>query len=327
MKRAALLGTLVLLALVAGFAAQRPGSDSPTPSVTNRGPRGLAVLATWLSENGRALRPADAPEVKTLVLAAPSSSEYPPEDVAALRAFVEGGGTLVYLVPRLAPQPALNDWLGVRPGPLVPLSDEPGLSDVGGATVQVRALPGVTRLRVLADSSVHVDDAEALGEHGTLWRKSVGAGLVWVAPGADLAENARLELLDNAHFWAGLPGPFAFDERGHEARAAVPANLLATGLQLLFLTALLFWARGVRMGPPRDEVTVSGPSTMDYVRALGRLLRRTGVEDELVGVLHREARELATRRGWPSAALESVLRQRSLLSVSRALAELERTRG
>ncbi len=42
MKRALLIAGLVVLSLAATFAAQKPGTDSPIPSVNNRGPRGVA---------------------------------------------------------------------------------------------------------------------------------------------------------------------------------------------------------------------------------------------------------------------------------------------
>ena len=41
-----------VLAVVVAALARQPGSDSPLPSITNSGPRGAAVLATWLREAG-----------------------------------------------------------------------------------------------------------------------------------------------------------------------------------------------------------------------------------------------------------------------------------
>lgn len=294
-KRALLLAGLVVLALAATFAAQKPGSDSPIPSIDNRGPRGVAVLATWLSESGRLSRldPVAQPlPYNTLVLAAPSAEEYSPEDVERFRAFVERGGTLVYLVPRQGPQAALNHWLGVTTGELAPLSDEPGVTDVGGSTVTVSGVSGVHTLRVSADRTLVVADADPVAEHGVLWTRKIGDGRVWLSAGADLAENARLELADNARFWRQLPWPIAFDESHHRATRTLPINFVATGLQVLFLAALFIWSRRWRLGPPRDAVVTQNVSTMNYVRALASLLRNAEVEPELVDALKRELRAM-----------------------------------
>ncbi len=275
MKRALPLVALLLLALLATFAAQEPGSGAPTPSSTNRGPRGLAVLAAWLAETG-----AEAlPSAGTVVLAAPSPAEVTAERVEELRAFVEGGGTLVYLVPRDTPQPALNAWLGVRPGGLLPLNNEAG--DVGGSTVRVTGVPGVQTLRLSADRAFEVDGAQMAAEHGALWRLDVGTGQVWISAGADLAENARLELADNARFWRQLPAPVSFDEAHFTARVVMPVNLVATFAQLVFLALLVLWARGVRLGPPRDALPVVTTSAFDQVRAMARMLERAKLHREI----------------------------------------------
>ncbi len=350
------LGALVLLALIVSFAAQQPGSDSPTPSTTNRGPRGLAVLFTWLRESGAQVSAHDAAlnelpkETRTLVLAAPAGSELTQPDVDAVRAFVEAGGTLVYLVPRAAPQPLLNHWLGVHPGPLAPMNDEPGVIDVGGVTVKVLreggAVTGVRALRLSAERMLSVTDPAALevAEHGAMWWQPRGRGDVWLAAGADLAENARLELADNARFWSQLPQPLVFGEQHHHATVLVPANLLATALQLLFLAALFVWARGVRLGAPRAPLPPAGGATIDYVRAMASLMRNAGVEKELVESLKHQLRKTLHERfgvpaswPWKEAAAETARRlslpeqevftlldETDFVTLSRRIATIER---
>ena len=73
----------------------------------------------------------------------------------------------------------------------------------------------------------------------------------------------------------------------------LPAHILACPPQamLLFLAGLFVWARGRRLGPPRDELPSTAVSTMHYVRALANLLRNSNVEPELVAALKRELRE------------------------------------
>lgn len=335
MKRAIALGVALVAALAVTFAAQRPGSDSPVPLTTNQGPRGLAVLAAWLAERGADVRTLDEPldalpaDARTLVLAAPALAELDEAEVGLLDRFVQGGGTLVYLAPRGAPQPALNRWLGVLGGPTAPLNELPGVTDVGGSTVQVSraagALTGVTTLRISAERTVvlNAPDALEVAEHGALWWRKLGAGQVWVGAGADLAENARLELADNARFWRQLPTPIVFDELHHRARvSALPVNVTVTVLQLLFLAALFVWANAVRLGPPRDPLAPPGASTMDYVRAMASLTRNANVEAELVARLKLDFGKLLQERRLKLTddELRDLENEHELLALSRRIA-------
>lgn len=312
---ALIIAGLVLLFVVASIAAQEPGSDSPYPSITNQGPRGLAVLATWLREAGASVVAHDAPltelpaDARVVVIAAPAAEELRQEEVAALQRFVEGGGTLVYLAPREAPQPAMNEWLQLAGGPIAPLVTEPGLEDVGGTSVTVTfsagLLEGARRLRLSAERTLNVldDRAVPVASDGAVWWLRLGAGEVWLAAGPDLAENARLELADNAIFWGHLAskGVIVFDEfHHHKGASMVPVNLLVTGLQLGFLAFLFLWARAVRLGPARDAPASWHRSSLEYVRAMAALTRNAGVEAELVVALKDEFRRfLRDRCGLP----------------------------
>jgi hypothetical protein len=354
-----ILAGLVLLSLIASIAAQEPGSDSPIPSIENKGPRGLAVLAAWLREAGGAtVLGHDAPltqlppEVRVLVIAAPAAQELKADEVQALERFVTGGGTLVYLVARAFPQPVLNEWLRVTGGPTAPLVTEPGLQDVGGTTVSVTfaagLLEGAKRLRLSADSMMHVLDPQAVPvtSDDAVWWLRRGAGEVWLAAGPDLAENARLELADNALFWGHLAqrGTIAFDEfHHHQSGAAVPVNLVATALQLLFLALLFVWARGARLGPPRDDPPRWQRSSIEYVNAMAALTRNANVDAELVGALKADFRrflfehagipvewswaeagtELARRGVLKEGELERAANEPEFVALSKALAALE----
>lgn len=353
-----ILAGLVLLSLVASIAAQEPGSDSPTPSITNQGPRGLAVLATWLSESGVPVLAHDAPltqlpaETGVLVLAAPSGAELRVDEVDRLKTFVERGGTLIYLVPRAAKQPVLNEWLQVHAGGVAPLVAEPGMEDVGGSTVHVTfaagLLEGASKLRISADRTLMVADEQAVPatSDGALWWRRHGTGEVWLAAGPDLAENARLELADNARFWGHLAGrgTVVFDEfHHHQGASLVPVNLLVTGLQLGFLALLLLWGRATRLGPARDELLTWHRSSLEYVSAMAALTRNAGVEPELVVALKAEFRrflrdsagvpiewswqeadaELARRGLMVGGALVHASEQRDFVLLSKDLARLE----
>ncbi len=353
---------LVAVAFAVSLGAQEAGSDSPVPSVHNRGPRGLAVLAAWLEASGVTVVAHDAPlttlpaQAGAVVLAAPAGDEVRAEEVAALLAFAEAGGTVVVLVPRAVPQPALQRAFALAAGPPAPLLAAPGLDDVGGTTVEVLLpgglLAGASTLRLSADTTLQVGDARAVAvtSHGAGWWLPVGRGEVWLFAGADLAQNARLELADNAAFWRHLAarGPVVFDEfHHHRGSTTTPSNLLATLAQLTLCAALFAWARGSRLGPPRDAPDDPHRSSLEYVRAMAGLLRNAGVEAELLEQLRRRLRAVLHERlgvplawAWPEAAAEAARRgelaeddvagaehETSLLALSQRLARVERALG
>lgn len=347
---------LLLVALLVGLAAGGAPPPSTVPSVHNRGPQGLAVLYRWLEAGGR-VGTTEAPltsipeETTTLVLAAPSAAPVSPEEVASLRDFVGRGGTLVYLASRPRRQPDLERWLGVSEGPALPavLRDE---GDPLGATALVRVQGGLTHgvraLRLRAERTVAVADGLMVAERGALWLRRHGRGEVWVASGADLAESARLELLDNAAFWANLEarGPLLFDEGHHRAGPDEPQALHVWGLALqLSLVAVAFIAaRGARLGPPREGPRSAHRSALEYVDAMAALTRSAGLDHELVHALKERARQLASQRAGVPLELSWDEAQRALqeaddaagrqfqelgqavrvLPASRALARLER---
>ena len=354
-----LIAVLVLISVLASIAAREPGSDSPIPSVENLGPRGLGALATWLRESNVEVIAHDAsltelpPEARVVVIAAPAGEEVRDDEVAALQRFVEGGGTLVYLVPRQAPQPALNNWLGVQRGPVAPLVPEAGLEDVGGTSVSVTFAAGLLAdaktLRLAADRTLSVIDerAVAVTSNDAVWWLRRGLGEVWLAAGPDLAENARLELADNALFWGHLAGrgPIVFDEfHHHRAATAVPVNLLVTGLQLAFLALLFLWARAPRLGPARDAPITWHRSSLEYVTAMAALTQNARVEPELVVALKADFRrrlkdelgvpdtwtweeadaELARRGAITPGALSLASTESQFVPLSQKLAKLEK---
>lgn len=365
MKRAGwiILAVLVVLALALGLAVGPDVSERQVPSVESSGPRGLKVLATWLAETGADVRIGAEPltalpaDVRTVLLPAPVAAEVTAEELEALKRFVEAGGTLVALLPRGPAQARLKRWLGARAGDVAPLAEVPGVSDLGGSTVTVRlpggALAQVKALRLSAEVMVALDDEAAVPatDPPALWWKSLGQGEVWVAMGPELAENARLELLDNAAFWAALAGqgPLWIDEHHHQRRldAPPPLHFVTTGLQAALVALLFIAARGTRLGPAREDARHPQRSSSEYVAAMATLTARAGVEPELVAAL--KARVRRTLHGalgvplslsWEDAARLSaqrsqlrpeVIRQAGtstdFLALTRVVAELERELG
>ncbi len=290
-------------ALIFGLAAGSGGAeDSPIPSIHNPGPRGAKVLSTWLG-GARALDSAQIPAgTEVLVFADAASRFLMPEDIAALKAFVEAGGTLFYLTPRPArAQGPMAQWLGLDDGPALP-SAKDSFGDADGAAVPVAGthpfLSGVGALRVSADTTVTVDDGEPLAGT-TLWRKPIGRGEVLIAAGSDLIENRRLDLAGNAQLWANVAQrQVVFDEHhlGPAPSPPLTVNLWAMLAQLVVLGLLFIAARAPRLGPARPELRREHRSTLEYVRSIAGLMERAGVDDELKAALRIRLRRLMHER-------------------------------
>lgn len=315
---AAIYGVLVAVALALGLAVNQAPPQSPVPSVENPGPQGLRALYLYLQESGAQVSALNealdgsrlSGSVRTLVVAAPTGHSVTEPEVEALRKWVSQGGTLVYLVSRekKARQPLLDDWLQLSDGPLPSPSSEglpPEEKDLTGTTarvwVPVGAARGLELLRFSLDRSLTVERPEAVPLAGTngaamAWRVPEGRGEVYVLAGADLAENRRLELLDNLRFWDALAarGPMAFDEYHHgtgpQQEPPSARGLWVFAAQALVVGLLYVVARGTRFGPPRPLVEEKHRSTLEYVRSLGWLARRSKVERELVPELARQLR-------------------------------------
>ncbi len=328
LRTAAIYGVLVTLALGLGLAANQTTPQSTVPSVDNPGPLGLRALYLYLQESGApvsALQESlgDAGPLagaRTVVVAAPTGRPVTESELETLRKWIREGGTLVYLVSRdsKVQQPQLDDWLQVSDGPLLPPGSEglgPEEKDLTGTTARVWVPTGAARdlehFRVALDRGVMVGRPEAVplaGARGSavLWRMPEGVGEVYVLAGADLAENRRLELLDNLRFWDALAarGPLVFDEYHHGLgpRKEPPSarGLWVFAAQALLVGLIYGVSRGTRFGPPRPLVVEKHRSALEYVHSLGWLARRSKVEHELVPELARQLRRrMHERLGIP----------------------------
>jgi hypothetical protein len=348
-----LRGWFVYAALIAVGAAlavaSRGGGDTPfLPSVGNAGPTGTRALYLYLKEAGRPVLEGQAPftelppDVRTVVIPAPTTRELERAEVEALERFVEDGGTLVYLAPRPLGrgQASLESWLELEGGPALPAGADDAIGDVedpGGTTARVwlphGAMAGVTRLRVAADDGLGAMPgwAPVAGREGAVavaW-KPLGKGELWAIAGPELLENRRLELLDNLRFWDQLSaaGPMLFDEYHHQAVPPPPmsSGVLVFGLQLLACAALFAFARGSRFGPARPEPLERHRSSLEYLQSLAWLTRRARVEKELVAELGARLRVLLHERlglspSMPDAEVALALERGRLLPADRYLA-------
>lgn len=323
-----LYAALIAVALAAGLSVPENAPDSPVPSAQNPGPRGAKLLRRWLEQTGRDVRLLDGPlppGLKTLIIAAPTGHAVSKTERAAIEAFVTTGGTLVYLAPRRSNvQRELDDWLQLEAGPA--LTRDLQTADVLGVSDPVKLLPGVRTLRVLADETVTSSLPAALPLAQSLTWIPLGKGEVFVSAGAELAEASRLELDDNAAFWARLPAPIGFDEL-HQAPKPKPdlsANLLAALAQLAFCGLAFVLVFAPRLGPPRPTPQEQHRSSLEYVASLGALTAEARVEPELgkelVARLKRQL-DLPDHELPPAA---SVTTPEEFLRLSQRCADLER---
>jgi len=344
----AVYALLIALGAAAALSTRSAGEDPTQPSIENPRPPGLRALYLYLEESGHEVREGNLPltelpsDTRTVVLPSPRTREISAEEVAALKRFVEGGGTLVYLAARPVgrAQARLEAWLGVEGGPSLEATEEgvpASADDAGGATARVwlphGVASGLSRLRVQADEGLGTmeDWARVAGDvKGTAvaWRR-FGQGDVWVLSGADLAENRRLELLDNLRFWEQLAvqGPLVFDEFHHHAAPPAPLSrgILVFAAQLVACAVFFAYARGSRFGPPRPVGEERHRSSLEYLHSLAWLTRRARVEGELLAELAARHRALLHERLGLSPALSDaevarVLEERQALPAQEYLA-------
>ncbi|NTX07916.1 DUF4350 domain-containing protein [Myxococcus sp. CA040A] len=327
-RTVAVFGLLIALALAMGLSTSREAPDSPIASVENPGPQGARALFLFLREEGRAVSTqltsleSLASGTRTLVLAAPTGRPVSEEEVRAVEGFVQEGGTLVYLSTRELGmhQAALETWLRLDEGPLLPASERglsTDLADAGGTTVDVwlgaGPFRGLTALRMSQDRGLRMDHPDAvplagLGGAVAVWRRALGKGEVYVLAGADVLENRRLELLDNARLWNALAarGPLVIDEYHHQLAPPPP---LSRGIwvfvaQVLAVGGVYVLSRGTRFGAPRPVLVEKHRSALEYVRSMGWLMRRSKVEKDLLPELDKALRQRLQERLGISPALE-----------------------
>ncbi len=333
-RRALTIAVLVLLAFGLSLWAEHAKQPASTvPSIENPGPKGLKALATYLAERGHPVRawsrrltelPAD---VKVLVIAAPTARKIDPEEVEALGDFVTRGGTLVYL----ASAPSLAAPAAARCGARPPRGAERRSRSHRGGSVRLdghgHRVRGRARGRDLAPdqsrSSLRSEHPGALPvatSHGHPWalvRRS-GSGEQWTFAGPDVAENRRIELLDNLRLWENLSarGPIAFDEWHHHPSPIAPmSNALYAVLAQGLLCAIAFALSRQRLGPAREIPFERQRSIREYLEAFAALTRRARIEPQLVGEeLARLRLALHERAGIPiSASAEEAARSDAAL--------------
>lgn len=327
------LGGVTAIMAIALILTHQPG-NSPIPSATNPGPRGVEIARVWLEELGVDARLGQVPltnlpaDVATLVLPAPELRPFEDAEADAVMAFLERGGTLLYLVGRESLVDPLARRLAVRHGPLLPMGRENSGLDTS-VRVSAQDLPGVHELSLAALDSVKVASADAVSvsEPAALWRLPVGRGVAWIAAGPELLDNAHLHRADNAALLRAVAGkgPVWFDEYHHVSAGPAPVarSLTAAMLQVLFALLLLLLGIGRRLGPARATPVHLHRSAIEYVDAFAALTRRARVDAALADdVRRRQAASWAQRFGLPSGLGEDELTERVAAALRRDPAEV-----
>ena len=328
----ALAGLAVVSAGVGG--AGGPSGLGRSGSIYDGSPGGASVLRRYLEGvgvtvvpvQGDRFAPADA-GITTLFLLGPTDL-IETADVQALHDFVRAGGTLV-----IATDLGLNERR---------ILDDFGLSPQGGAVrggeIPVRsiafAVPPVRTLSVDYGLVLRPrDDAtplvlDAAGPFVAL--ASEGRGRVFAVGSLGPFVNAGIGLADNGRFALALASGAArvgFDEYHHGARPApeftalLERTWLGRGLLAAFGLTFVFLAlTGRRLGPPLPLDPRPPRSSLEYVRGLAGLARRSGHG----GIARRRLRddlqrELAKQAGLdPRTDFERVTNAIAAQSPSRA---------
>ena len=300
---------LVLLVLTLGLTALGPRAEDEdhgvTASVYDEGPGGAATLRRLIEALGARTTTLEGdrftPAIATarVVFMLHASEFVSPDDVAAVRAFLRDGGTVVVAHDvELLIQPLLE-------------------------TFDVHFVQGVTqnRTRLVGPAFTAVPAHEIQSDGGrelrlgtgwdaigtddrapTVAMRAQGNGRIIVVGTITPFINSGLALADNALFATDLAlatqpggGSVAFDEYHHGVHPA--ANILAVvertwpGRALLFVMIVAFVfvvLTGRRLGPPLPLDPRPPRSSLEYVRGFAGLVRRAGRQEIVRDRLRRE---------------------------------------
>jgi len=300
----------VLLVLVLGLTALGARTDDQprgiTASVYDEGPGGAATLRRLIDALGvptttiEGARFAPAVATARVLFILHVSELVSPDDVAALRAYLRDGGTVIVAQDfdlRIEPLLAAFDIQFAR---VVPESTT-RLEGPLFATVPAHEIhaDSVSELRLgSAWDPIGTDDRAPTAA----LRVVEGGGRLIVVGTVTPFISSGLALADNALFATDLAlatqpggGSVAFDEYHHGVHPA--ANILAVvertwpGRALLFVMVVAFTfvvLTGRRLGPPLPLDPRPPRSSLEYVRGFAGLVRRAGRQEIVRDRLRRE---------------------------------------
>jgi len=332
---------VVLLVLVIALTAlgARPSQEDQglTASIYDEGDGGAATLRRLIdtlgvrtvSLEGDRFQP-DVADERVLFMLRPSEL-VTVQDVAALRAYVDSGGTVVIA----------HDF-----EPLIePLLDGIDVHFGSAATTQTFRLSGALfgtpparEIQSLAGRELRLgagwDPIGTDGQAPTIAMRTAGLGMMIVVGTSTPFLTGSIANADNAHFAVALAaaafatnGAVAFDEYHHGVHPA--PDLLAVvertwpGRALLFAGVVIFAfvaLTGRRLGPPLPLDPRPPRSSLEYVRGFAGLVRRSGRQEIVRDGVRRELHHgLARSAGLdPATPFDRVLDQVRATSPTRA---------
>lgn len=243
-------------------------------------------------------------------------------EVARLKAWVEQGGTLLYIASLPERTTNTEDPLAgdvaIQGGSSQPALVAPSLEETSPYLQNINSIESTTRIRLSAPPRYQVlleDDSGAL-----LLHKSLGKGHLLLCAIESLFSNSTLSrdthdnallLVNIAHAATSSQRPnVAFDEYHHGvgfantdlqgvgiwSRTPLPLRLIA--MLSLALFVILLYTKNRRFGATQYLPAPTHRPAIDYLQALGRFWKRTGAADVAFLELYDQTlRDLAIKFG------------------------------
>jgi len=297
-----------------------PGGKQSSSYAT--GPEGTAAVSELLARRGHpvaALRgplTEALPETGVLVVLDPETMAE--EEVAALRRWVESGGSLVIGgSPYLWSDELLQATIEWSPAGTVEAE-------------QIAAVPETASIRSIAGEGFGAweDSSGALpvlGVEGSPARTvvsvaTIGRGRAVLLADASVLHNRYLAEADNAAFALNLAGPpgtpvhFAEGVHGYgngTGLMAIPFRWKVALIGLALASIAWMVAVGRRVGPPEPEARDLAPPRRAYVDALATTLGRTKQTDEVVAPVRAAVRARIARQTGLDERSDDVVLERA----------------
>jgi hypothetical protein len=320
---------LFIAALVASaLTADTSGGVARSASVYDNGPGGTAALRKYFEAMGASTATvqgdtfaADPSEVGVLFMVGPSEA-FTPLDVAAVRRFVNGGGTAIVATDAGFFERSLLDAFDVH----VAGALGPGHYPVGGVAFADPPAHEIALDRgvILSFGAGRVPLASAFGRPIVALAREGSGSLIVVGSVAPFL-TAELGEADNGRFALALAAPaianrrvVAFDEYHHGVHPTTDVLVLMTrtwpGRALVFAGVAIFLyllASGRRLGPAIPLDPRPPRSSLEYIRGFAGLVRRSGHGEIARRRFRRELRSaLAREQGLdPETPLGDIIAQ------------------
>ncbi len=324
---------LVARGLDSAVGGSEPGGASGSSYST--GPDGLAAYAQLLSDYGHPVLRlrgslADAtidPRSTLFVTASDRGFPLEPEEIATIRAMLDGGGRVVLAGLREGEVAAITGTtLTVTEGTV-------DYRDFAAALDELRTVrtAAIAAYDTSSEGALDVDVLASEGDRALLVSARVATGVALVLADASPIENAMIGEEDNAAFGLALPGGgeadgngggeadgtanatvvFAEGVHGYGERSGLTAlpDRWKIALFVLGAAAVLFaWSRARRLGPPDRLGRDLPPARATYLAALGSTLERTGEPTRALAPLGDLVRDrILARAGLPVDASAEAL--------------------